>query len=456
MQSDKFKIKPTSPQKPKERNEPSEASKENDEGWRKAVYYLAESAKYFIRNSRGDFIKVNEVGVRRILRYPQTVGIEARPLENWEIDKAILEIQVQNDVAYAGPLAGYSRGIQHSCGSRILVTKNAKHPESKKGEFPAFAKLLDEMFGERKKYILGWLKAAIRSLEAGPPFRAGQMLAICGRSGCGKSLLQDIITEILGGRCTKPYRYLSGKTDFNADLFAAEHLTIEDDASSTDLRSRRAFGAGLKNLCVNSVQSCHDKGDRAVSLTPFWRLSITCNLEPEYLMVLPPLDESLTDKIILLKSEKAKLPFGPDNLDERRAFRQRISTEIAAFLFWLRRWRIPASIEDQRYGVAAYQDESLVQELRSLAPEARLLDLIDAYDIWAVGTSAWEGTAAELERVLRTSDRTGEVARLLAFNTAAGVYLARLASSMPHRIQTRGQSGGVKRWVLKKATENQN
>jgi hypothetical protein len=38
-------------------------------------------------------------------------------------------------------------------------------------------------------------------------------------------------------------------------------------------------------------------------LKPFWRLSITLNDEPENLLILPPLDESLGDKIMLLRAQ---------------------------------------------------------------------------------------------------------------------------------------------------------
>ena len=106
---------------------------------------------------------------------------------------------------------------------------------------------------------------------------------------------------MLGGRAAKPTEYMSGRTPFNADLFAAEHLMIEDEYGSTDLRTRREFGARIKDITVNDVQSCHAKNRwQAISLRPFWRLSISLNDEPENLMVLPPVDESLSDKLMLL------------------------------------------------------------------------------------------------------------------------------------------------------------
>ena len=98
-----------------------------------------------------------------------------------------------------------------------------------------------------------------------------------------------------------PYQYMTGMTPFNGEMFKAEHLVIEDNAASTDIRARRSFGSLLKTITVNDHQPCYAKGKQAVSLTPFCRLSISVNDEPENLMVLPPIDESIEDKLILLR-----------------------------------------------------------------------------------------------------------------------------------------------------------
>ena len=63
-------------------------------------------------------------------------------------------------------------------------------------------------------------------------------------------MLQNILTVILGGRAAKPYQFMTGGTGFNSDMFGAEHLMIEDESPSTDMRARRAFGAQIKNMTV--------------------------------------------------------------------------------------------------------------------------------------------------------------------------------------------------------------
>jgi hypothetical protein len=48
-------------------------------------------------------------------------------------------------------------------------------------------------------------------------------------------------------------------------------------------------------------QSGHGKAKDAITLYPFCRLMILVNDEPESLLILPPVDDSLDDKIMMLK-----------------------------------------------------------------------------------------------------------------------------------------------------------
>jgi hypothetical protein len=351
------------------------------------------------------------------------------------LEAEICRIVREQDIHFAGPLAGYPVGEYTIAGKRILVTKGANPVKPRRGKWPTFKRLLEELFSDQAVHVMGWLKCGLEAIAAGPPFRPGQLLAVAGPWGAGKSLFQGVITEIFGGRCAKPYRYLTGGTQFNSDLFGAEHLSIEDEAASTDLRTRRTFGASLKNLCVNELQSFHAKGRDALSLTPFWRVSITLNEEPENLLVLPPLDESIRDKIILLRAGTATMPFDPEVITQRRAYREQLSAELPGFVHALQRWKIPPGQLDVRYGSKAYHDPSLVQELEELAPEWRLWSLIEGSDLFSTFNNSWEGTSGELERWLRKAFTPGEMDRLFSWNNACGTYLSRLAKKLPDKIE---------------------
>ena len=126
------------------------------------------------------------------------------------------------------------------------------------------------------------------------------MMALAGPAGCGKSLFQSIITETLGGRVAKAARYMQGGTDFNGDLFEAEHLALEDEFMSARISDRLQLGASIKNFCVSTrKQSCHRKNRQAVTLPAWWRVSITLNDDPEAMRVLPPLDDHIQACVIV-------------------------------------------------------------------------------------------------------------------------------------------------------------
>lgn len=412
-------------------------------------FFDSSNGSFWTKNSRGEWVCYSEGSLKRILRFNKFADVKEKELLIWKIDKHLTELQTEHDVGYAGPIAGYMPGLQMICGQRVLVTTGPKLIRPAEGKWEFLKAFFDDLLHDEVKHLYAWIKSALRSLYAGPEFRPGQMLAIAGPAGCGKSLLQAIITEILGGRSAKPYRYMTGETSFNSDLFQAEHLMIEDEAATTDFRIRRTFGSMLKNMIVNITQSLHRKGREALSVSPFWRVTITLNDEPENLMVLPPLDESLRDKVTLLKARMTKFPYVTDDMNGRKEFRQHLTSEIPAFLKFLQAWKIPLSMADQRYGVKAFQNIDLLQEVEALSSEARLLELIDTLMIWNVDMQPWKGTARELEERLIEKDKSGRVQKLLTFSSACGVYMSRLLHAYPERVIAHKEGGNRKIWEVR-------
>jgi hypothetical protein len=413
---------------------------------RPIVYYDVGRKDYWILNNRKDWISVNETALKRLLR---GAGFSAKQKDGErlsDLDECLTKIQLCFDVAYAGPLAGCKTGLFEEGGQRILVTNSPKLAEPKRGDFPILQQFLDTLL-EREEipYVKGWLKIAYESLRAGH-CRPGQLLVLAGERNSGKSLFQKVITEILGGRAGKPYRYMSGGTDFNGELFGVEHLIIEDEVASTDIRARRHFGARIKDFTVNEIQSCHAKNRQAIQLRPFWRVSLSLNEEPENLMILPPMDESLADKIILLRTLKAKLPptFSPE---ERERFWQALVAEIPAFLWDLTHWEIPRELRCERFGIKHFHDPELLQALHELTPEAKLLALIDAaFNEGPLDPNGFEGTAEKLQGLLLTSPlHSHEAKRLLDWPSAAGTYLGRLVQKCPDRVN-RTRTANERTW----------
>jgi hypothetical protein len=296
--------------------------------------------------------------------------------------------------------------------------------------------------------LYGWLKISYETVRARER-RPGQAIVLAGVHDCGKFLVQNLITVILGRRSARPHQFMLGLTPFNSDLFEAEHLMIEDEQASTDIRARRNFGTQLKSITVNEWQRCHTKYRVPISLPPFWRLSITVNDEPENLMVLPPIDDSMEDKLIILRASKFPMPMPTATLAQRRAFWQRLVDELPAFLEFLLRWEIPSHLVSERFGITHFHHPDILQAINNLAPEYRLLRLIDDELFQFDESDPWEGSAEQLERRLcgESSTCRNEARKLFTFNTACGVYLARLHKRYPKRFKPIHTREG-NRWTI--------
>jgi len=381
------------------------------------IWFYPPSEKYYVQDEFGEYVPYTKTTLKLILK---SWGIRSRAHDDEllsPIDALIADVSYAKSVAYAGRLAGIKTGCYIMNGKRVLVTSDPVIIEAKAGAWPMIESISNQLFNggkiDQRPYIYGWLKMGRKAvLEAFP--MPGQALVLAGPRNAGKNLFQDIITEMLGGRAEKPYRYMVGKSEFNGDLFGAEHLCIADEVPFYDMPSRRVFGSKIKDICVNSLQSCHGKHKEALTLYPIWRLSISVNDEAENLVMLPPLEDSIEDKIMLLKVEQAVMPMKSDSPRCRVEFWDGIRAEIPSFAKFI-----------EEFGIKAFQHPELVEILKEMAHETRLMALMEIIVIPENGT--WKGTLEELETaLLEDSTYKRQIEKLLYYPTALMTYLRRL------------------------------
>jgi hypothetical protein len=426
------------------------------------AYYDHPRKEYVLAVTPRHYHSRTEAQFKRELRF-RKLSAQYLPGRNWsQIDIALRYFQEQRFVDYSGGLAGRNCGFYDENGIKILVTKEPRIIAPQPGKWTILNAFLvnllaapDEPYGEEQfNVFFGWIRTAYQALSE-HRFQPGQALAIAGPVDSGKSLLQSLITEILGGRSAKAMLYLQGRTDFNGELFEAEHLILEDEAASTSHRDRMTLGASLKNLIANRIHPCHAKHRQIVNLAPWWRVSLSLNDRPERLLVLPPLSEDIADKIILLRASKFPMPMNAVTAEQKEIFWKTISGELPAFLFWLlHEFDLPGDWTDARFGVHTFHHPELARELEELSPAFALLALIDAADIWnaydpaariSVTTDPWMGTALELRGLLMANQKTQrDATRLLDWVNACGQYLNDLAAKRPTRVKAYRNNKG--RW----------
>jgi len=414
------------------------------------VYYEHQKSAYWITDAKNKWIKVNELSVGRFLKRSGFSGKIADGQFVSPVDDAIVKIQQEYNVDYAGGLAGHNSGFYQMNGSGILVTESPKLIIPKEGTWNVIDSFLngllhDEIIDQRP-YFYGWMKGAW-SVVKNHRFSPGQALAIAGPVGSGKSLLQNLITEILGGRSCDPFLFMIGKTPFNEDMFRCEHLMLEDKNEPIDIRKRREFGAFMKQFTVNKTQNCHGKNKKALILTPLWRLTITLNDGPDRIFILPPLDKDIAEKIILLKANCHPMPMPASTDEEKQVFWNTLIGELPAFLYFIENYQIPPELVSPRYGVVHYHHPKLVEMLNSSTPEQQLIELIDASNIFTPGTIStpkfWEGKVSDLKEALgkQGPSASRDAGELLAHPNTCGKYLTRLKEKYPNRISNRTVAG---------------
>ena len=405
------------------------------------LHYDPNSGQWWTRNAWGDYAQINGERVRTLFTESGVSPTKDQTGAS-DVDRELLRRTRDTRIRYAGSVAGHRAGLY----GKVLVTESVAPLESVPGDCARLQTYLHNLLDQNDDQywrLIYWLALRRRAVLTNT-WRASQALALVGPAACGKSFVQaQVITKLLGGRIAKPYRYMSGATEFNGDLFASEHLCISDEAPGRDIHSRRSLGSHIKSMLFDIDQSCHPKNRQAVTLRPIWAMSISLNDEPENLQVLPPLDPSLMDKLIILRCVRNPLPWpGP----EIEVLREIIDTELSQFAHYLDGLTVPDHLVEPRCGLKAYQHPAILDELMQLSPEHQLIGLIDTV-IFENEFLTWRGTAADLETSLRDSKYAREADRLFRFNTACGVYLARLHEQDPHRFKKTKASGKVK-WAI--------
>jgi hypothetical protein len=421
--------------------------------------YYEDSKGFRLDDGSGRYVSLSETAVRRYL-IDRGFNKRANPLEpQSEVDNALHQIQLTKVVDYVGPLAGRKPGMYEVGGKTILVTGAPKiiQPDATV-QWPFLKRIFEELLAtddpSQLTHFYCWLHVAYTALRAGidtphGPDAPGQALAIAGAAASGKTLLQHIIKEILGGRSANPYPFMSGRTGFNADLLGAEVLMFGDEQTSTHMNARRASGDKLKGLVAESEYRCEGKFANALILRPFWRVTMSLNDEPENVCVLPPLDESIADKLMLLRARPVTLFNTSAWSTDRTTNMNAIRAELPGFLAFIDKFQIPDELRDHRFGVKAYHHIDLVRALGSLSSEQRLLELIDSSSLFSTEAEGKPlkvapvvGRSAAIERRLINDCSVGrQAARLLVWDNAMGTYLARLAKSDPHRVSSRMLDG---------------
>lgn len=355
-------------------------------------------------------------------------GLEDSSLKD-AVNEAFGEIEIARAVDWKGNIAGERRGLLRFNGQRFLIDQGPKIIEPSEGQTPLLEAILSQAFPDAKARMVFelWLAGryvAVREAKHVP----SPMMVLAGKPNAGKSLLAFITKEILGGRAADPMTAWRGQLPWNDDLLGSELLLIDDSVGSSDPRARKEFGDRFKEAIYAGSVSIKKRNQTALTMRPVWATMVCCNDLPDNLSVIPPLDETIDDKISLLKVSPIVTPMAATTPGEKSAFASAIKAELPAFLDRILKLETPDELKDSRAGVIAWKDPELLEVISQLSPETQLEELLALAFAKGFLQPGWM-SAAELKSVLFNSMIRGQAEKLLNYTPNCGKYLSSLLGS---------------------------
>lgn len=424
------------------------------------AYYEAPKKHYWIKDNHGVWIQVSGDAIIKRL---DAIGYTSRPVKGKrysQADDELERIRMDKNIVYAGAIAGSMAGAVETNAGRYLVTRSPKMLSPIKGNWDNIRKLGLRLFGEKQfEYVLGWSQNAVKGILTGE-CRRGQLLVLAGPPGCGKSFWQNrVVTPLLGGRTAKPGQFMSGGTAFNADIISSEHLMLEDENCKTDIKSRENFGMALKNFAANPTQRVHGKGQDGFLVESSHWLTMSVNDDAESMQIMPPLNTSVKEKLLLLQCHPAITSEWPGDKGKIEELERLVEGEMPALMHYLMNEHvINSAIKDEsgdRYGVMAYHDLGLVEAISGAEPAAQLEFLIDAcWDEMAKQGKTLSLKSEEIQLHLTTHQTFGRMAaKLLGYPKACGRYLNDLAMRDPDKFIKPSEHARPRVWKIRWPSE---
>jgi energy-coupling factor transporter ATP-binding protein EcfA2 len=219
-------------------------------------------------------------------------------------------------------------------------------------------------------------------------FRQCQVLALMGEKGIGKSTFQALLTKVLGGKGGEAKNWILEGGSFHDTLINACHIYVDDPTLSHRM-VKTSIDDRLKAIATSEQHFLNPKGVTAVQFPVIWACTLSMNLNPENIAVLPnQTEDGSDDKLAMILCSKTT-PMGGNG-----KFPECLAKEIKTFRRYLEEWEIPNNIKNDRYGVATFRSglsealqyqnsekgEMLLQTLGEVAP----LENLKAAEIYKI------------------------------------------------------------------------
>ena len=366
------------------------------------------------------------------------------------MDQVLNQIHLTKALDGAAPFVYRTASVINFGGKRYLniarsrLLAGADEPQPWGINFPYIANLLDGYFDppEQLQFFLSWLAYGYQHALKGQP-RNGQAVFLAGEVNQGKTLVSNVLVGDLFGGHIDASDYLLGESKFNKELFEVGLWTVDDTLPSSDPRKQQLYSAMLKKIPANYSFQYHPKFRDQFMLPWAGRVLITCNADPESIRILPDVEMSLLDKVMLFKVATLDRDF-TDAATQIRA-------ELPFFARFLQDYAIPSECRgDARFGVKCYHHEELLEEARQSGRTAGFAELLEIFRrsfFSNGGEDEWVGNATELKQAMLSDDTIRPLVDPYSVD-ALGRLLGKLASQKYQGLDRPPRRGSSRLWRI--------
>jgi hypothetical protein len=152
-------------------------------------------------------------------------------------------------------------------------------------------------------------------------------------------------------------------------------LMLEDETPPNNYDKQQRIAAGIKALVANETQWCHGKGDKAITLKPYSRVSVSVNNSPAHLRAVPISDETLDDKLLILEAYPNATVKLVEKLGGQEAFGNKLHEELPAYIYHqLNEFQIPEELKATRFGMDPWRNPNIVKAVKDTEPYVHMLE----------------------------------------------------------------------------------
>lgn len=377
---------------------------------------------YWRRDETGLWRDLSTEAVKRHLSCIHGLSSETKKGQASEVSQALTTIDQLQRVDGAFPCLFLRDEIVRDGAAKYLNIARAKPmqpsgaPRQWGDGFPWLASYLQGLFGEEQlKVFLSWLSHFYKNAVAGRP-KKGHALFLAGPPSAGKTLLSQRVIGAMMGGFQEATSYVLGDTNFNESLFFAPLWAVDDAVASADPRRHVGYSQMVKKIVANPYQEYHAKFKKAVTFKFNGRLIVTLNDDPRSIAMLPQVEGSILDKIVILKAAAPGVSFA----DVEDTIRQELPA-FADFVhgFVLPDWILTRPDEVARVGHNAWHNPDLLSTAKESSQASGLQELLDlwrTYYFRGRDTQEWSGSVTELLMELNDMERVKTLVHNVAPN----------------------------------------